>query len=140
MTFPFRPIAWGMLFLFMCGTTAGKENAPPNGDDLITGLVIDQTLTFVGHEFHSNFANYWKDLPCIDHRILTVYERPSARWGSLVWVEYEHQTTYRAFLSPTAAKLKSTAQGAAQFVCNRVTEMDIQKALFVDPDIARDEF
>lgn len=136
----FRSIAWIMLFLLATGAASAKENAPPSGDDLITGVVIDQTLTLVGHEFHTNFANYWKDLPCIDHRVLTIYERPSARWGSLVWVEYEHQVTFRAFLSPTMARRKSTAEGAARFVCDRVAELDIQKALFVDPDMARDEF
>ncbi|MBS4098837.1 MAG: hypothetical protein KGZ83_18600 [Sulfuricella sp.] len=128
-----------MLVHLMSGMAIARENTPPNGDDLITGLVIDQTLTFVGHEFSSNFANAWKELPCLDHRILTIYERPSASWGSLVWVEYEHQMAFRAFLAPTKAKLKSTAEGAAQLVCNRVTELDIQKALFVDPDLARDE-
>ena len=140
MTHFFRTTAWVLLLLLTSGMADGQENTQKNGDDLITGLVIDQTLTSVGHEFHSNFANFWKDLPCIDHRILTIYERPSARWGSLVWVEYEHQTAYRAFLAPTTARRKHTAEGAARFVCDQVSELDIQKALFVDPDMARDEF
>lgn len=122
------------------GALAGEADSSANSDDLITGVVIDQTITSVAHEFYRNFTATWNNLPCADSRVLTIYERPSARWGSLVWIVYDHGILYRAFLSPTGARMQSTAENAAQLVCQRSVSMDASKALFVDPDLARDEF
>lgn len=121
------------------GGAAGEGITARNSDDLITGVVIDQALTLIGHEFYRGFSDGWKESGCVDSRILTIYERPSARWGSLVWVEYQRQMLYRAFLPPSMVKVTTIAQGAAQSVCRRVMEFEAQKALFVDPDLARDE-
>jgi hypothetical protein len=46
---------------------------------------------------------------------LVVRERPSARWGSLVTVEYQQRLVYRRFLPPNTVELKDEAYDAADW-------------------------
>jgi curli production assembly/transport component CsgE len=109
--------------------------------DPYVGVVADSTVTFIGHEFYNSFVSAWRDLDRIDRYSLQIVERPSARWGSLVWVEYRNQKLFNAFLSPGRRDYVRTAgQAAAQQVHRAVLDADIQRLLFRDPDLAREEF
>lgn len=55
------------------------------------GIVTSQTVTVAGHEFANHFIAEWRDKPDSERTTLALRERPSARWGSLVWVEFGQQ-------------------------------------------------
>jgi curli production assembly/transport component CsgE len=69
-----------------------------------------------------------------------VKERPSARWGSLVWVEYSHRAVFQAFLSPARANVKEVAAQAAEIAHRNVVDSEVQRMFFRDPDLGADEF
>ena len=66
-------------------------------------------------------------------------ERPSARWGILVWVEQNNQPLYRRFLQPNVSDMEQTAYEAADFVLQEINRRKVE-ALFEDTiDLAKDE-
>lgn len=117
------------------------DDAPlENSEADISGFIIDNTITRAGHDFarhlaearRLNFADATYDL--------TVRERPSARWGNLVWVENEGKTVYRQFLQLRAGNVQEVAEGAAAFIHEEVQRVQLRALLADDFDLAKDEF
>lgn len=104
----------------------------------LTGFIIDNTISRSGHEFYRRFSERLNDTSELDFN-LVVRERPSARWGILIWVEHENHTLYRRFLQPNLADMADTAYQAADFVLQEINRRRIE-ALFEDThDLAKDE-
>jgi curli production assembly/transport component CsgE len=108
-------------------------------EDEISGFTIDNTITRIGHDFARFLGDYrHRDLPESNYN-LTVHERPSARWGNLIWITKDHKTVYRQFIQPSNTRLKEIAEQAAQEVHSRIKQLEL-KALFSDNfDIDKDE-
>jgi curli production assembly/transport component CsgE len=107
--------------------------------DGISGLIVDDTVTFVGREFYDAFAIAWLDYGLGDRYNLSIHELPTAASGSRVWVEYNRKTLFQVFLPPTRANIEATARTAAEQVARRFKTMELERALFTDPDLAPDE-
>lgn len=104
----------------------------------LQGLITNGTITRSGQEFYVKFCERLNDTSRMDFN-LAVKERPSARWGVLIWVEHENQTLYRRFLQPNVADMEATAYTAADFVLEEINRRKIE-ALFDDNiDLAKDE-
>lgn len=104
----------------------------------LQGLITNGTITRSGQEFYVKFCERLNDTSRMDFN-LAVKERPSARWGVLIWVEHENQTLYRRFLQPNVADMKEPAYEAADFVVQEINRRKIE-ALFEDNiDMAKDE-
>jgi len=109
-------------------------------DDEISGFTIDQTITRVGHDFARYLAEYRNNSPNPGRYNLTVYERPSARWGNLIWVMENHKQVYRRFIQPGNNKIRSISEEAGKSIHATVNRLKIQ-ALFSDKfDLEQDEF
>ena len=122
--------------------TTGGENAvaAARPADPYSGVVVNDTVTFIGQEFYRNFVASWREQQGVERFSVLVRERPSARWGSLVSVEYEHREIFRAFLSPGRRDfVRQAGIDAANLVYQRVVDFEVQRLLFRDPDMARDE-
>jgi len=129
-----------LLFLLACAQGACAVE-PPHARDGYIGVVTDVTVTTVGEEFYRAFAAVWREQPLSDRYSLSIVERPSARWGSLVWIEYAHRRLYSRFLSPSKPETaRASAMEAARQVYRRAVDADVERLLFRDPDLARDEF
>jgi len=104
----------------------------------LTGFIVDNTISRSGHEFYRSFSERLNDTSELDFN-LVVRERPSARWGILIWIEHENSTLYRRFLQPNLADMADTAYQAADFVLQEINRRRIE-ALFEDThDLAKDE-
>ncbi|WP_028239018.1 curli production assembly/transport protein CsgE [Stutzerimonas azotifigens] len=104
----------------------------------VYGLVIDNTISRFGHDFHRYLSARLQDVSPMDFD-LVVRERPSARWGSLVWVEYDQQIVYRRFLQPNASQLEEIAGQAADQVLEQINRTKLQNLLQDTFDLDRDE-
>lgn len=123
--------------LLLCGwLTVAPARA--SVDDELKGFIVDQTITHIGHQFYRAFCDRLRDISQLDFN-LVVRERPSARWGSLVWVEFEGGTVYRRFLSPNTAELQGVAHAAADEVKETVTRRRLELLLQDTTDMDRDE-
>ncbi|SAL44054.1 curli assembly protein CsgE [Caballeronia arvi] len=118
--------------------TADIEGKQPLGDEL-GGVVTTDTVTLAGQDFYTWFAQAWGTIPLSDRYIVSVHERPSARYGSLVWVEYNQRRVFQAFLPIARSNVKPVAEGAAQIAFQNVMQADLTRLLFRDADMATDE-
>lgn len=104
----------------------------------LSGFIIDNTVSRSGQEFYRRFSERISEAGDLDFN-LVIKERPSARWGILIWVEMDDQQLYRRFLQPNVADMQDIGYGAADFVLQEIQRREIE-ALFQDPiDIGRDE-
>ena len=110
------------------------------GLDPYLGVVANGTISFIGQEFYREFVANWRDQPQAEQFSISIQERPSARWGSLIWVEYANRQLFRAFLSPGQRdNVKLAAQQASAYVYQRVIDHELERNLYADPDMAPDE-
>ncbi len=104
----------------------------------LSGFIIDNTVSRSGQEFHRRFSERINEVGDLDFN-LVIKERPSARWGILIWVEMDNQPLYRRFLQPNVADMRDVGYAAADFVMQEIQRREIE-ALFQDPiDIGPDE-
>lgn len=78
-------------------------------------------------------------MPMSERYNVSVHERPSARYGSLVWVEYDQRRVFQAFLPIARANVRPIAESAAASALQTVLQADISRLLFHEADLASDE-
>ncbi|MBA1249382.1 MULTISPECIES: curli production assembly/transport protein CsgE [Pseudomonas] len=120
----------GMMMLMSAQAADDEEN--------IQGFIVDNTISRFGHDFYRYFSDRLVDTSQLDFN-LVVRERPSARWGSLVWVEHDQRVVYRQFIQPNVAELKGTAYAAADMVKDTVAKQKLENLLYDTFDMDRDE-
>lgn len=107
--------------------------------EVYAGVIVDQTVTVVGHEFYQYFAALWRDKERSERYAISVHERPSARHGSQLWIEYAQRRVFQAFLPMTRANVKTVSQEAADIAFQNVVDIEVQRLVFRDPDLGADE-
>ena len=104
----------------------------------LKGFITDNTVSRSGQEFYRKFCERLNATSALDFN-LAVKERPSARWGVLVWVEQDNQALYRRFLQPNVSDMEQTTYDAADFVVQEINRRKVE-SLFEDTiDLAKDE-
>lgn len=101
-------------------------------------MIIDNTISRFGHDFHRYLSFQLQDAEELEND-LVVRERPSARWGSLVWVEYGPRTVYRRFLQPNMTEIEAIAEDAARVILEDISRSKLQNLLQDTFDMDRDE-
>ncbi|TWI58647.1 curli production assembly/transport component CsgE [Pseudomonas duriflava] len=124
----------GLLGVMLC-ISAQASNG---GEDDIQGLIVDNTISRFGHDFYRYFSDRLVDTTPLDFN-LVVKERPSARWGSLIWVEHNQRLVYRQFIQPNVMELKGIAYSAADQVKDTLDKQKIENLLYDAFDMDRDE-
>jgi curli production assembly/transport component CsgE len=126
----------------LAGTPRGRTvdiEGTQSLDDALGGVVTTDTVTLAGQDFYTWFAQAWSAIPLSERYIVSVHERPSPRYGSLVWVEYGQRRVFQAFLPIARSNVKPIAEGAAQIAFQNVMQADLTRLLFRDADMATDE-
>jgi curli production assembly/transport component CsgE len=104
------------------------------------GVVTNQAVTVAGHEFCNHFIAEWRDKPGSERYTLAIHERPSARRGTLVSVDFGQQRVLQLQLPPARAGLKALAESAAENAYQTIRDIERQRQLVSDADLAPDEF
>lgn len=117
-------------------SAATAEQPVASGSDPYVGVVADSTVTFIGQEFYRAFSAAWREFALSDRYAIGIFERPSARLGSLVWVEFGNQRIYSVYLSLARKDaIRQTAAAAAQIAYRNVLDLNANQLLFKDPDL-----
>lgn len=103
------------------------------------GLVINRTITVLGWNFYSNFATVWRNLYPDTPFTVTVYERPTAQFGSEIWIDYDGRHVFHTFLPPAIAATRQISTQAASVVYKTITTLIAKRALYNDIDLAPEE-
>ncbi|WP_444918144.1 CsgE family curli-type amyloid fiber assembly protein [Microbulbifer sp. EKSA008] len=138
-----------LLMLTLCASLAfGQDDTevPPADtdsgklEDEISGFNIDRTITRTGHDF-ARYMSEYRNLNYPDATYnLTIYERPSARWGNLIWVTYNDKIVFRRFISPSTNNIHRLADEAAQYIHQEVLQARVRNSLTDTFDLGKDEF
>lgn len=111
------------------------------GLEQASGFIVDRTITQFGAEFARVFSQAWRTQPGTEQFDVTIVERPTARYGSLVWIEHNHRPIARAFLyAGRSSAIKPIAVATADYVAKKLADDAIAGLIFDDPDLAKEGF
>ena len=108
-------------------------------EDSLGGIVADETVTVSGQDFFRQFVAAWRDRDTAERYAISIHERPSARWGGQVWIEYAQRRIFQAALPAGQAGIRELGQQAADIAYQKVTDAEVERLLFRDADIGPDE-
>ncbi|WP_136419738.1 CsgE family curli-type amyloid fiber assembly protein [Herbaspirillum sp. ST 5-3] len=103
------------------------------------GLVMDRTITVGGHDFYGYFTTLWRDKLLNEQFTLSVVERPSARWGNRIWIEFANRKVFETVLPANRSYIKSISEQAVEIVHRNAIDAEVQRLLFREDDIGPDE-
>ncbi len=121
---------------------ATSSQSPDSGsirDEPLAGVVINRTVTVLGWDFYQNFAAIWRAKYADSRYTVSVHERPTAQFGSEIWVEYKEKRMFHAFLAPARSATKPVAAAAVDLVYKNIVDSNVQSLLFSDVDLAPEE-
>ncbi len=119
------------------GATIGRQGRLQQ--ELYGGVVVNQTVTVAGQDFYQYFVSYWRDKANSERYAVSVHERPSARWGSQVWVEFAQKRVFQASLPSARSNIQAVSVQAVEIAYQNVMDAEVQRVLFRDKDLAPDE-
>lgn len=138
----------GVIAMALTGTmAAAQEPEPPKttldqgqiSSDPLRGLVINRTITVLGWDFYQSFSQVWQALYPNAQDTLTVIERPTAQFGSEIWVSYLDQTVFHTFLSPARSRAQEASKKAVAIVHENISIIDVQRKFAQDDDLGPEE-
>lgn len=118
---------------------AGQVDQGRIDQEPLRGLMINRTMTVMGWSFYKSFSDIWQALYPDSQDTLAVVERPTAQYGSEIWVNYLNQTVYHTFLSPTRSRAREESQNAVEVVHNNIDIINAQRQLVQDADLGPEE-
>lgn len=119
-----------LMMLMMTHATIAAEIEVP-------GLMTDNTITRIGHDFYRAFTDHWEEeYP----GAITINERPSARWGSWIMIKVDQDLLYQTFLYPNKSDFDKQVNIALASVYDALSKRAINKALLNTGDLTKDEF
>jgi curli production assembly/transport component CsgE len=107
--------------------------------ELYGGVVVNQTVTVAGQDFYQYFVALWRDKEKSEKYVVSIHERPSARWGTQVWVEYAQKRVFQSALPTARANIQAVSAQAVDVAYQNVIDVEIQSLLFRDVDLGPDE-
>jgi curli production assembly/transport component CsgE len=120
-----------------------RENQVPiegrGTSDLSAGLVLDSTVTVLGREFFSAFADAWRELDVQQRYGVTIFETPTARFGSTIRIHSRGRQIWQSLLRPSRQEARELAPTVAGDLFQGLMRMEAEEALFKDPDMAPEE-
>ena len=113
---------------------AGQTGEAPYG-----GVVTNQTVTVAGQDFFQHFVAAWRERDLSERFSLSIHERPSARWGSQIWIEFAQRRIFQAALPSGRGAARSLADRAIEVAYQTIGDAEVERLLFRDADIGPDE-
>lgn len=101
--------------------------------------MTNQTITVAGQDFYQHFVAAWQELAVSERFAISIHERPSARWGSQVWIEFAQRRILQFSLPAGRSGIKAISEQAVAVVQQRIIDAEVERALFRNADMGADE-
>lgn len=108
-------------------------------DDPLTGIIINRTITVLGWNFYRFFTDIWQSLYPDSDSSLTIVERPTAQFGSEIWIDYRDITVFHTFLPPARTQLRDISKEAVAIAHDNVQTINIEREHLQDDDLGPEE-
>ena len=92
---------------------------------LISGMLLDRTITRHGKQFVDIYGAYWRDLPGTEGLTLIVHEQIYPQAGTLLTVELGQRRVYQTYLGRRLQEIRPLAE---QAVLQTLPELARQQA------------
>lgn len=106
--------------------------------DDVGGLVIGQIVTMNGRAFYDSFASAWNEKDEAGRFSVSVTERPTARLGSQIYINYGNRRVMQMLLPTNRSQIPAIGADAAAQVFQSILDYQLTQ-FFGDPDVGRDE-
>lgn len=127
-----------VLSLVVC-LSVTASGAPRAAAEPMVGVVVNQTVTVAGQEFFQHFTASWRERELGERYAILVVEKPSARTGSQVWVEFSRRRVFQAQLPNARGELQTLGEQAAEIAYQRIADTELERLLAPEPDLGADE-
>lgn len=104
----------------------------------VGGLVVGQTVTQNGRAFYDSFAAAWNEKDESGRFSISVVERPTARLGSQIFINYGNRRMTQLQLPPNRSLIPALGADVAAQVFQAILDYQLAQ-FFGDRDLARDE-
>lgn len=104
----------------------------------VGGLVVGQTMTQNGRAFYESFAAAWNEKDESGRFTISVVERPTARLGSQMFINYGSRRMTQLQLPPNRSLIPALGADVAAQVFQAILDYQLAQ-FFGDRDLARDE-
>ena len=108
--------------------------------NLASGVITSEPVTVAGNDFCQYFMAAWRELEGSEQYTLAIRERPSARRGSEITIDYAHKRIYRSALPASRAAIRGIGIEAALTAYQAVQQADLERRLVHDADLGPDDF
>ncbi|WP_019022055.1 MULTISPECIES: CsgE family curli-type amyloid fiber assembly protein [unclassified Thioalkalivibrio] len=113
----------------------------PAGEPGLGAVVVDRTITMMGKTFFRRFAQLRLESGVLQSTDLTIVERPSARFGSQIWVTTRgSEVLFAATLPPRPSEIMDIADSAAEQVETALVQRELERLFRDGSDLADEEF
>ena len=108
-------------------------------DDLLSeGLVINHTITPIGHRFYKDFMAIWTAPKAIKDYTIVITERFNPQWGSIVWITIDNNMLFTRSLSARNVQMDELVSQATRRVKQYLFKREILKKLQRSNDLKGD--
>lgn len=124
---------------------ASQENEDPRQAierifrDPLGGVVVNRTVTVLGKDFYQYFSTRWRQHDEAARYAISIHERPTARFGSEIWVQYRQQRMFHAFLPPARAATRPISEAAVEQVLRNISQRELERLTTRNPDLGPEE-
>jgi Curli assembly protein CsgE. len=102
----------------------------------VPGLIVTRAVTSVGQKFCRDFSEHWTDTKIN----LTIIERPSARWGSIMTIRYNQNIVFQTIVSPVMRNYDAVITQAVASTQEEIQKRIINQSLLQTGDLSSDEY
>lgn len=121
------------------GSQQPAERAKKLLDDPLGGIVVNRTVTVQGQDFYRYFSTWWREMDEDGRYTISIHERPSARWGSEIWVVFRRDRVFHMFLPPARSRTREISKEAVEIAYENITQNELQRAIFQSEDLGPEE-
>ncbi|RTZ39252.1 hypothetical protein EKL30_18240 [Candidimonas sp. SYP-B2681] len=118
------------------GVTGGRKSV---FDDPLAGVVVNRTITVLGKDFYQHFTSRWREKDVGSQFTISIHERPSARFGSEIWVQFRQKRMFHTFLPPARAATKKISAMAVETVYQNINNSEVERIMVKSPDLGPEE-
>ncbi len=108
-------------------------------DDPLAGIVVNRTVTVLGQDFYQHFTSLWRQKDINNQFSISIHERPSARFGSEIWVQFRQTKMFHAFLPPARAATRDISAAAVELVYQNISDSVVERIIVKSPDLGPEE-
>lgn len=104
---------------------------------VISGLILDSTISRQGHEFAKNLGRYWQEIPNTFGKNVVVKEIIVPQAGTQVNVIYDNKIIFRTYFGRRLMPLENKVNQAVVMLIEAVAQSDSESN---NPDLAGEEW